>query len=68
MADLIRGSYRQRSRYLNGLRESYKDIVNSEGENTQSANNLHKEIIELDKELKAIDGSIGTTFRNGKYS
>ena len=67
MADLNRGNYRQRSKYLNRLRDEYKFTVRSGGKNTERAKKLHDEIYGLDKELKAIDSSIGTTYNNGSY-
>lgn len=53
MADLIRGNIRQRNKYLVGLRDRYKDLVKTEGGNSENAKNLNKEISNLDKELKA---------------
>lgn len=53
MADLIRGNTRQRNRYLSKLKDRYRDLVKTEGENSENAKNLNKEISNLDKELKA---------------
>ena len=51
MANLISGSYNQRNRFLKRLRNEYKDIIASK-DNTEKAQNLLKQIKQLDKELK----------------
>ncbi len=68
MGDFIRGNTRQRNRYLSRQRERYKDVVNTEGESSENAKKLKDEIYRLDKELKVIANSTGTTYNNASYT
>lgn len=49
MANLISGSYNQRSRFLKRLKNEYKGALK---DNTEKAQDLHKQIEKLEKELK----------------
>lgn len=60
--------YDNESKRLNKLRVEYKDLAISEGEASDSAQELLKEIVILDKRLKDIDESAGQFSRNvGNY-
>ena len=51
MANLISGSYNQRSRFLKRLKNKHKDIIALEGD-TEKTQILFDQIKTLDKELK----------------
>ena len=63
MANLTKGTYRQRSRFLGKLRNKYKDI-SIEDRDTSEAKKMLVEINDLDKELKGIANSVGTRYIN----
>lgn len=62
------GEYTKKSRRLNQLRKSYKDLAAANKETTDEAQKYLREIRELDEELKNIDASVGQFQRNvGNY-
>lgn len=66
MANLTKETYSHKSRFLGTLRNKYRSIA-AEDRNTPEAKKVFKHIIDLDKELKAIDHSTGITYVNGPY-
>jgi hypothetical protein len=61
--------YDQLSAKLNRLRKDYKDLAVAGKENSKGADDLRKEIIALDTQLKGVDASVGQFQRNvGNYS
>ena len=63
MTDLTKMTYSQKGKFLGNLRNKYRSIAIKD-QDTSEAKELLKEIYNLDRELKEIDSSIGTTYRN----
>jgi hypothetical protein len=62
------GAYDQLSARLNKLRKEYKDLAVAGKDNSKTADDLRKEIIALDTQLKGVDASVGQFQRNvGNY-
>jgi len=65
----VKASYADLSNALNDLRERYKDLVVQGKANTEEAAKLRDAIVNLDRELKEIDFSVGQFQRNvGNYA
>jgi len=65
----LEASYADLSNALNDLRERYKDLVVQGKANTEEAAKLRDAIVNLDRELKEIDFSVGQFQRNvGNYA
>jgi len=61
--------YKQESKTLNDLRNSYKNLAAQNKANTKEAKTMLKEITRLDTKLKGIDKTVGQSQRNvGNYS
>lgn len=66
MADLTKGTHKQRSKFLVKLRNEYRSIP-SKDRDTPEAKELSVEINDLDQELKGIGSSLGASTRNHKW-
>ena len=61
--------YQQESRRLIELRNNYKDVALTLGENSKEAKALQEEVAELDERLKSVDAGAGQFQRNvGNYA
>ena len=62
-------AYQKESQRLNDLRNKYKNVALTQGENSKAARLLAKEVTKLDTKLKRIDAAVGQFQRNvGNYS
>lgn len=62
------GAYKQQSALLNKLRNDYKDLALTYGENNKEAKKLLKEVQALDRQLKDLDDTVGQNQRSvGSY-
>ena len=66
MADLTKGTYKQRSKFLGKLRNEHRSIP-SKDKDTLEAKELSVQINDLDQELKGIGSSLGASIRNHKW-
>lgn len=61
-------AYQKESKRLNELRKRYKAMAIEQGEASEEARNLKKEVVELDERLKKLDRSLGQSQRDvGDY-
>lgn len=64
----LAGEYARQSAILNKLRKDYKNLALEEGESSNQAKKLLKNITQLDAKLKRVDASVGQHQRNvGNY-
>ena len=67
--DKASGAYSKLSNELNQARKRYKDLAAAEQGSSEEAQQLIRQITQLDNKLKDIDGSVGQFQRNvGNYS
>ena len=60
--------YQKESKRLRELKNEYRDLALANKETTEEGQDLLKNIIKLDKELKDLDATVGDSFRNvGNY-